>query len=204
MILEKVSKKGYERIILSRDGFVVTEDYFYNEEHKRRGMKNSSEHKNNYLEVIANEYLEKGFIEVPEIGALQNKNTSQTIFVLSKEDFQKKYPKINIDYFNWPYDIKVFEEDVIMDTTLDLGAQDDSEATPMLFLRNLTVHGDIISDDVDTDCPIRVFGKTKAYSITSKGAKMYFNDVELTKSKNIYTNSETLLQISGKLKVFSK
>jgi len=204
VILEKISKEGYEQIILSANGAAVTEDYFYNEEIQRRGMKSSSEYKNDYIKVLATEYLEKGFLEVQEVGTLKNKNIVQTIFVLSKEDFKEKYPNINIDSFNWPYDIKVFEEDVILNSTLDLGKEDDLEATPRVYLKNLTIFGDIVSYDADTDCPIRVLGKTKAHSIIARGAMMYFNDVELTKSKKIDTNLESCLEIYGKLKTLSK
>lgn len=205
VILERVSELGYERIIFRVEDDVVIGDEFYNDEFKSR-LEARSFPVEDALKNIVSTYLEKNYIEVKVIGELQKESEKvpSTIKIMYKDEVLEKY-SLYLGSGLWDHEkIYVYEEDVVLDEDLDLDEEDkEGERTGMIFLKNLTVNGNIVNDS-DYSRPIRVIGKTTAHSILAGAGYLEFNDIELRDALVTGVTEEVgILTINGNIKAKS-
>jgi len=122
-------------------------------------------------------YKQKGFVLVDMPGELQQTlppEKRQPILGkrLTQKAFVEHYPDIDLGRWGSRFSLlDVYEEAVSLDVNIDLSDKDvfDGEVDK-LFLKDLTVHGDIVNRDGETGQSLLVLGNTTAHSLIAGGA----------------------------------
>lgn len=149
-------------------------------------------------------HLDKGFVRVARAGELAESTPEEerarvTAKRMDYRAFEENYPDIFLDSVWWKnWNIEVYEEDASFEETINLN-DSDLFVSGKLFLKDLSVEGDIVNFVAENGAPIQVEGSTTAHSIIAGGAHVKLNRVEVRDLVAVFCN-DGIMEINGELK----
>ena len=189
VIFEKIDAYGYTQIILRYFKKFISQKVKSLNEEKVDISKITGRALKAKFKKLETTIQKEGYTKVSSSGELLKSMTDplpeQTIFKMNYGEFHTAYPDIYLDDDIWYNNFYVYTEDMSFDTTLDLDISDIGH----IFLKNLTVKGDILNENSDDGAPLLVKGKTFANSIIAGGSFLTFEgDVTLKDLLAVYYN----------------